>query len=198
MLGAVNDLRLELRTRNNQLWHVIFDTHANVAEFCRAHGFEQSRVGAWLNLKSSPYFRRGLTKQALRLCELSGLSADMLFPPELYQGQFPTTAVAEVDSRRFVALTAAKRLALPAGDPESQTIQDQARSALFAVLKTLTPREETAIRLRFGLDDGQERAYAEIGAHLNVCKQRSSQIVAKALRKLRQTSRVRHLVAAGC
>jgi RNA polymerase primary sigma factor len=57
------------------------------------------------------------------------------------------------------------------------------------VLKSLTPREEKIIRLRFGLDDGSEHTLEEVGQSFAVTRERIRQIEAKALRKLRHPSR---------
>ena len=57
------------------------------------------------------------------------------------------------------------------------------------MLKSLSPREEKIIRLRFGLDDGSERTLEEVGQSFAVTRERIRQIEAKALRKLRHPSR---------
>jgi len=58
-----------------------------------------------------------------------------------------------------------------------------------SLLKTLTPREERVIRLRFGLEDGSEHTLEEVGQSFAVTRERIRQIEAKALRKLRHPSR---------
>jgi len=57
------------------------------------------------------------------------------------------------------------------------------------VLKSLSPREEKIIRMRFGLDDGSEHTLEEVGQNFQVTRERIRQIEAKALRKLRHPSR---------
>ena len=57
------------------------------------------------------------------------------------------------------------------------------------MLKTLTPREETIIKMRFGLDDGSEHTLEEVGRTFAVTRERIRQIEAKVLRKLRHPSR---------
>jgi RNA polymerase primary sigma factor len=61
------------------------------------------------------------------------------------------------------------------------------------VLRTLDPREERIIKMRFGLDDGSERTLEEVGQIFQVTRERIRQIEAKALRKLRHVSRARRL-----
>jgi RNA polymerase primary sigma factor len=61
------------------------------------------------------------------------------------------------------------------------------------VLKTLTPREEKVIKMRFGLDNGSDHTLEEVGQNFAVTRERIRQIEAKALRKLRHPSRSRKL-----
>ena len=67
------------------------------------------------------------------------------------------------------------------------------KEQLVEVLKTLTPREEKVLRLRFGIDDGHTRTLEEVGKEFNVTRERIRQIEAKALRKLRHPSRSKKL-----
>ena len=67
------------------------------------------------------------------------------------------------------------------------------KEQLADVLKTLTPREEKVLRLRFGLVDGRPRTLEEVGKEFNVTRERIRQIEAKALRKLRHPSRAKRL-----
>ena len=67
------------------------------------------------------------------------------------------------------------------------------KEQLGEVLKTLTPREEKVLRLRFGLEDGRSRTLEEVGKEFNVTRERIRQIKAKALRKLRHPSRSKKL-----
>ncbi|MCQ2418935.1 MAG: RNA polymerase sigma factor RpoD [Clostridia bacterium] len=63
------------------------------------------------------------------------------------------------------------------------------REQLNEVMKTLTPREEKVLRLRFGLEDGRAHTLEEVGLEFDVTRERIRQIEAKALRKLRHPSR---------
>ena len=67
------------------------------------------------------------------------------------------------------------------------------REQLLNILKTLTPREEKVIRLRFGFDDGRPRTLEEVGREFHVTRERIRQIETKALQKLRQPGRRKNL-----
>ncbi|HOD94386.1 MAG TPA: RNA polymerase sigma factor RpoD [Candidatus Hydrogenedentes bacterium] len=67
------------------------------------------------------------------------------------------------------------------------------RERLDKVLATLTEREEKVLRLRFGLADGYPRTLEEVGSVFNVTRERVRQIEAKALRKMRHSSRAKEL-----
>ena len=67
------------------------------------------------------------------------------------------------------------------------------RERLQQVLTTLSDREREVLTFRFGLDDGYSRTLEEVGKQFNVTRERIRQIEAKALRKLRHPSRIRHL-----
>jgi RNA polymerase primary sigma factor len=63
------------------------------------------------------------------------------------------------------------------------------------VLKTLSPREEKVIKMRFGVGEGTEHTLEEVGQSFAVTRERIRQIESKALRKLRHPSRSRKLRA---
>ena len=79
----------------------------------------------------------------------------------------------------------------PADAVINLTLKEQTES----VLKTLTPREEKVIKMRFGVGDGSEHTLEEVGQNFAVTRERIRQIEAKALRKLRHPSRSRKLKA---
>jgi len=79
--------------------------------------------------------------------------------------------------------------------PAEAVININLKEQTDAVLKTLTPREEKVIKMRFGLDDGSEHTLEEVGQSFAVTRERIRQIEAKALRKLRHPSRSRKLRA---
>ena len=77
--------------------------------------------------------------------------------------------------------------------PYQQALEDSDNEILSEVIRTLSPREQTILQLRFGLDDGRSRTLEEVGKEFHVTRERIRQIEAKALRKLRHPSRSRKL-----
>jgi RNA polymerase primary sigma factor len=77
--------------------------------------------------------------------------------------------------------------------PAEAVISINVRERTAHVLRTLSPREEKIIRMRFGMEDGSERTLEEVGHSFGVTRERIRQIEAKALRKLRHHSRSREL-----
>jgi len=80
-----------------------------------------------------------------------------------------------------------------AENPWEATSFSLLKESLNDVLSTLTERERKIVEMRFGLTDGYERTLEEIGKQYNVTRERIRQIEAKALRKMRHPTRLRHL-----
>ena len=81
----------------------------------------------------------------------------------------------------------------PGCDTEEIGMSSAMGEALRKAVKTLTPREQDIIALRFGLDDGRARTLEEVGSAFGVTRERIRQIEAKSLRKLRHPSRSKGL-----
>ncbi|WP_338140557.1 RNA polymerase sigma factor RpoD [Desulfurivibrio dismutans] len=73
--------------------------------------------------------------------------------------------------------------------PDEATIYDSLQGNLAQVLKTLTPREEMVLRLRFGIDTATDLTLEEVGENFSVTRERIRQIEAKALKKLKHPTR---------
>ena len=73
--------------------------------------------------------------------------------------------------------------------PDEAALKTITNEDIDNVLKTLSPREEAVVRLRFGLHDGRCHTLEEVGTKFNVTRERIRQIEAKALRKLRHPVR---------
>ncbi len=78
-------------------------------------------------------------------------------------------------------------------NPASQTAFTLLQEQLQEVMKTLPPREQEVLKMRFGLEDGYSLTLEEVGLYFNVTRERIRQIEAKALRRLRHPKRSRRL-----
>jgi len=81
------------------------------------------------------------------------------------------------------------------GSPVDAVIEGNVRDETADVLKTLSPKEEKVIRMRFGIGCDREHTLEEIGQEFDVTRERIRQIEAKALRQLRGPDRARRLRA---
>ena len=73
--------------------------------------------------------------------------------------------------------------------PQEATIHESLRKSLSNVLATLTPREESVLRMRFGLDTEVDLTLEEVGKNFSVTRERIRQIEAKAIKKMKHPSR---------
>ncbi|HEY7534247.1 MAG TPA: sigma-70 family RNA polymerase sigma factor, partial [Nitrospiraceae bacterium] len=84
---------------------------------------------------------------------------------------------------------------LQAVSPDEYVHRTERTHQLDRILETLTPREQTVIRLRFGIGHDQPRTLEQVGQSLSVTRERIRQIEAKALKKLK-TPEVKEMFAA--
>ena len=73
--------------------------------------------------------------------------------------------------------------------PDEATIMESLRESLRSVLRTLSPREELVLRMRFGIDTSVDLTLEEVGENFSVTRERIRQIEAKALKKLKHPTR---------
>ena len=80
-----------------------------------------------------------------------------------------------------------------AENPSDMTAYSMLKEKIKDVLDSLTDRERAVLEQRFGLVDGYSRTLEEVGRQFKVTRERIRQIEAKALRKMRHPTRIRHL-----
>jgi RNA polymerase sigma factor (sigma-70 family) len=136
------------------------------------------------------------------IASISGKPIEYIFPKSILdavRNQAFRVREKLVSELQVISLNEAisQNLLPPGENPEDIASLDDEnkylKKAITELLLTLTPREERALQLRFGLKDGRIRTLEEVGKEFNVTKERIRQIEAKALRKLRYPRRSRKL-----
>lgn len=189
--------RLVGRLKNNRLWTAIIEQFPAVVtqtDAARALGISPTAIGNLLNCTTWPYstsdrgrYQPGWTKLARRLERLLAVPAEHLFDPRIYGTELPRVDVELVFNRRVFDASAA-RLALPSNQ-EDDLLSETETTAIDDALRLLTPKEQKVVEARFGSSGGRKHTYKEVGHILDLSVERIRQIEAKALRKLRHSSR---------
>jgi RNA polymerase sigma factor (sigma-70 family) len=190
----MTDYRVDIKVRNNNILKMIESRgYPSARKFCLANGFCYKSIHELINMQTAPIGKNG------KLRSIVYKLADTLIclPEELFSVVQMETAL-ETNKRtlevneaemQFMLATSVEPLML-----EDQTDMDRLPEKMNEVLKTLTPREQKIISMRFGLGDyGCEHTLAEVAEAFGVARSRVAQIEAKALRKLRHPSRTRDL-----
>jgi RNA polymerase sigma factor (sigma-70 family) len=186
------DYILQVKIKNGPLLRALrMRGFQNARQFCLKTGMPQTEVGKYLSLTRAPINRRGeWNKSALKLAQHLRLPPDSLFPEQhLERALAKASGEIEVSSEEVSLLI----------ENESETSSEERERlylALEAALRTLTPREERVIRLRFGLGC-KPHSLDEVGERQDVSRERVRQIEGKAIRKLRFPSRAKLMADEG-
>ncbi len=205
----LNDLRLGLRFKNAVLYRALEERFARKQSkpqygFCafaaREIGVPPATLNGFLVLRESPWMVHGeeitgLRPAARKIAYFLMADPQDLFPVSLYRLRIPRMLSTVTDSERMMSFIEARQQKLL---PASYSIGDDdpshdLRDAVSAALHTLTPNEEAVIKMRFGLEDGNEHTLGEVAQSFAVTRDRIRQIEAAALCKLRHPSRSRSL-----
>lgn len=186
----MNEYQVEIRVKNALILKKIKEKGSkSIAEFCRKNNVSQTYVNAIINFKLSPLDHLGKFRPfVVKFCDaLDCLPEDIFTPTQM-------TLEMESNKRAIEVNETELQLQLDNLIPkllEDQRAEDELCSKFMPeLLKTLTPREEKVIRERFGLnEDGESKTLDEVGVKFGVNRGRIRQIEAKALRKLRHSSR---------
>lgn len=197
----MKDFRLEMKLKNNRIFKMMEERGiASVAELSRLSGINQVQLGLYMNLKESPfrgsfdpYASRRMKKilkdvglqwrvSAIKLADFFMCSPEDLFPESVVNRREQNNkAFIEINARDVAELTHGMSAMLANSNPEQKLLADEVRDKVAIVLKSLTPREELLIKLRY-TDD---LSYSEIAERLGVGEEQVRHIETKALKKLR-------------
>jgi len=198
-----DDLLVQSRFRNLLLWEKMAGKSA--AECSKLCGVCQARFGELLNLKKSPFvlLKRGDDKgstadtyssAAKRISSFYGMLPEDLFPRSLYELTLPDLVEKTYCSEEILPLLAANKPQLLIGNPELEFETNEMKSRISSVLKTLSPRRESVIRMRYGIGC-EPKTLSEIAKIFKVSDSRISQIEASAIRRLKHPTRSKKIVS---
>lgn len=184
------DYNIVVTVRNNCLLTKMREVgFYTVSELSRRTGISGSEIYRCLNLTVSGQRQDGNWRLSVcRLAKFFRCLPEDLYPPQHAAAPLPKRR-AEFDmSLEDIDwfLSGTKQLALP---PDERMEKKDVADAISEVLNSLTPREQTVLRMRFGLDGQGERTLKEIANRLSITAARVGQIQAKAMRKLKHPAR---------
>lgn len=185
--GITKDYRVTVKVRNARIINALAELGEVVGQIAATKiGISYAKLLALSNIKLSPIDEEGnIIPEVLKLCDyLNKMPLDLFSVEQIVPLK---TNTAELD----MSIEEVEMLMLPASerqDPEQLLADMQVNNALRFALETLTPREAKVLQLRFGVDC-EDHTFEELGQIMGISKERVRQIEAKALRKLRHSSR---------
>lgn len=200
------DMRIEVKVRNNLVLSRMDEMGIeSVAELCRrldetrtedeprAH---QVSVGLLINMRLPARKKTGeWITPALRLATFFRCMPEDLFSePQQYDALQKNRSHAELSFAEIQQLTARNREPIT---PEIAMQATQLRTAISNALRSLAPREEQVLRMRFGFESGTEMTLEEIGHAFGVSRERVRSIEVRALIKLKRTPRNKKIMETG-
>ena len=194
-MSAIPNYRVEVKVRNNRLWHALVakvQPFISVLDACKKLGLGPTMVGRALNMQHDfrsrhkslahiPKAERPYTKGAYTIAKALDVTPDYLFELELYDpAQVPHQQVFEIIDKQHA------QLCLPKEERPDELYEKKALVELCnSAMCCLKPAERLVLEYRFGLNGEGEHTLAEIAHRLGKTPERARQIEARALRKLR-------------
>lgn len=186
---SMKDYKVTITVRNNYLLTAMEENGIkNAAELARLSNVAPYQVGEYLNLKVTPYSERTgkLRTSAKRIADCLKRLPEDLFPPQhLNQPLAKNKAEFELDMEQVGTL-------VEATTPQALLEHREGIEAVHKCMNSLSEKEVRVLRGRYGFD-GDEETLDQIGAELNLSRERIRHIEMKALNKLRHSSNRRVL-----
>jgi len=174
--------------KNEVLRRAILEVYPSVAAFCRENGFTQSPVGNLINLKDSPYGKKGKWRPlAIRLADAVGITCKELFPLALYgltnTHRLPVCLMSQMKEADLVQVGNVPSLD---GFLEVVFQRDLEEKIQEFLADRLNEREQLVLNHRFGMAGHEQLTLKELGALISRDPEITRQIQQKALMKLRR------------
>lgn len=198
MANQSGEYRVKVSVRNNLILTAIEEAgYTSVSHFCRSNGINLASMHNMIGLKLSPIGKGG------EFCKVAKqtMEALCLCPTDLWTSEQLNMSISS-NAREFSVeedellkiMTGGISDMLNGDDPEKEIKHSYIKNSVNEAISSLTPREEEVLKLRFGIDNGEELTLEEVGHHFDVSKERIRQMEMKALRKLRHPSRAKRLI----
>lgn len=185
----MSDYKVTVKVQNNNILSLLASRgYSSISDFANKHKISGFYLYALVNLKQSPLTTKGeFRPYILQLCSLLNC-----LPEELFSTAQMETAL--LDNKRTFQVEEAEAMFMLQSQSEQKSLEqlvidDQMDTELSNCLETLTPREKKVIEMRFGLNGYEAHTLEDTGSFFHVTRERIRSIEAKALNKLRHSSR---------
>ena len=197
--------RVKVTVRNNLLLTAIEEAgYKSVASFARAIGYSHQEMQRFVSLRKSPINVNGeFCTCAKHIMEALGAAPHDLWTTEQLTMNLHRNSIESVITTKFLLDANAMQSVLGGNvlqlegatyedveTPEEAQVKKELSTLTVANLNSLTSREANVLRMRFGIGSEHEHTLEDTAKRLRVTRERIRQIEAKALRKLRQPSRM--------
>lgn len=200
-----DDLRMEVKVKNNILYQAITSKYGNVSAFCRdakARGYSinPSLLGRLINFQDSPFLENSLDYRnvCLLIERALGIPAEELFPAKLYKRVKVSKEVITFNSANGPLALAMRQVHLLPGSknmqPEIRMLSSEMKEEISKMLDSLNTKQSAVIKLLYGLDDGIERSQREVAKVLGISQARVGQLELIAMGRLRKPFRAKKLI----
>ena len=183
----MKDYKVKIKVYNGKLSAAIEDAGYNsFPKFAAAAGISYPKLNHLLNMTDSAVNKKGeLHPDVIQVCVFLNKEPSQLFNDvQMYDGLRVNTSNIYLDEVEVSSLMCRD----PSSDPSALLEEKDTQNIIDNILATLTPKEQTIVRLLYGLD-GEEKTLADAGKDFDLTRERVRQIEAKALRKLRHLDR---------
>lgn len=188
---SLNEYRVKVTVRNNLLLSAIESAgYVSQAEFARSAEIHHGDLSALIAMREPPIKKSGeFSETAKAVMEALGAApTDLWTPKQLTMALRRNSGERAISEAQFNRLLEDHQEAMMLPSPEDVCFDTERADLVGAAIDgLLTERQAEVLKKRFGLDGGGEKTLDEVGAQIDVGRERARQIQEKALRALRRS-----------